>query len=90
MENIIADESYDFAIRIVILYKYLSNEKNEYVLSKQLLRSGTAIGASVKEAEHAQSKAGFLTKEKFASMKEDCSIYFEASYQYRKDYKTKP
>lgn len=62
MENIIAGKSYAFAIRIVNLYKHLSNAKKEYVLSKQLLSSGTAIGALVKEAEHAQSKADFLNK----------------------------
>ena len=62
MKNTVADKSYSFAIRIVNLYKYLSNEKKEFVLSKQLLRSGTAIGALIKEAEHAQSKADFLNK----------------------------
>ncbi|PVD52402.1 four helix bundle protein [Terrimonas sp.] len=62
MENIIAGKSYASAIRIVNLYKHLSNKKKEYVLSKQLLSSGTAIGALVKEAEHTQSKADFLNK----------------------------
>lgn len=62
MKNIIAEKSHAFAIRIVNLYKHLSVEKKESVLSKQLLRSGTAIGALVKEAEHAQSKADFLNK----------------------------
>ena len=55
-------KSYTFALRIVKLYKYLVAEKKEYVLSKQLLRSGTAIGALIKEGEHAQSKADFLNK----------------------------
>ncbi len=62
MENIIAAKSYAFAIRIVRLYKILSAERREFVLSKQLLRSGTAVGALIKEAEHAQSKADFLNK----------------------------
>ena len=62
MENIVADKSYAFAIRIVNLYKYLINEKKEFVLAKQLLRSGTAIGALIREAEHAQSKSDFLNK----------------------------
>ena len=62
MENTVAGKSYAFAIRIVRLYKLLSAERKEFVLSKQLLRSGTAIGALIKEAEHAQSKAGFLNK----------------------------
>ena len=55
-------KSYAFALRIIKLYKYLITEQKEYVLSKQVLRSGTAIGALVKEAEHAQSKADFLNK----------------------------
>lgn len=59
--NIIAEKSVDFSIRLIKLYKILS-EKKEFVLSKQLLRSGTAIGALVREAEHAQSKADFLNK----------------------------
>ncbi len=46
-DNMIADKSMEFAIRIVKLYKYLSNEKREHVISKQLLRSGTSIGANV-------------------------------------------
>jgi len=62
MENGVKDKSYAFAIRVVKLYKILSAEKKEFVLSKQLLRSGTAIGALVKEAEHAQSRADFLNK----------------------------
>ena len=61
-ENIVAQKSYKFAIRIVNAYKFLCESKKEYVLSKQLLRSGTAIGALIKEAEHAQSKADFLNK----------------------------
>lgn len=60
--NIIAEKSYSFAIEIVWMYKSLSELKREFVLSKQLLRSGTAIGALIKEAEHAQSKADFLNK----------------------------
>lgn len=62
MENVIAKKSYSFAIRVVKLYKLLSQEKKEFVLSKQMLRSGTAIGALVREAEHGQSKADFLNK----------------------------
>ena len=56
------DKSYAFALRIIKLYKYLIYEKKEYVLSKQLLRSGTSIGALIKEGEHAQSKPDFLNK----------------------------
>ena len=49
-DNLIRDKSYAFAIRIVKLYKYLCEEKKEFVLSKQLLRSGTSIGANIEEA----------------------------------------
>ena len=55
-EIVIANLSMDFALRIVNLYKYLIDEKNEYVMSKQLLRSGTGIGANIAESEHAQSQ----------------------------------
>lgn len=61
-ENVVLSKSYLFAVRIVNLYKYLTEQKREFVLSKQLLRSGTAIGALIKEAEHAQSRADFLNK----------------------------
>ncbi len=61
-ENIVMNKSYAFALRIIKLYKYLIAEQKEYVLSKQVLRSGTAIGALIKEAEHAQSKADFINK----------------------------
>ncbi|MDH7461325.1 four helix bundle protein [Chitinophagaceae bacterium 26-R-25] len=61
-KNIVAQKSIGFAIRIVNLYKFLCVEHKEYVLSKQILRSGTAVGAMIKEAEHAQSKHDFLHK----------------------------
>lgn len=61
-DNVIEDKSFRFAVRIVNLYKYLCEEKREYVLSKQLLRSGTSIGANVKEALRGQSKADFGAK----------------------------
>lgn len=60
--NIIVSKSMDFAVRIVNLYKYLTKEKSEYILSKQLLRSGTSIGANVNEAVRAQSTADFVAK----------------------------
>ena len=62
MGNVIESKSFKFAVRIVNLYKYLTSTKNEYVLSKQLLRSGTSIGANISEAQKAQSKADFYTK----------------------------
>lgn len=55
-ENIVKNKSFGFAVRIVRLYQYLCEQKKEYVLSKQLLRSGTSVGAMVREAEHAESK----------------------------------
>ena len=61
-ENMIKDKSYAFALRIIKVYKYLSEKQREFVLSKQVLRSGTSIGALVKEAEHAQLKADFINK----------------------------
>ena len=61
-ENIIVDKSLDFAVRIVNLRKYLTKEHNEYVMSKQLLRCGTSIGANVAEAQRGQSKADFIAK----------------------------
>ena len=62
MENVIEIKSFNFAVRIVNLYKHLTDTKKEYVLSKQLLRSGTSIGANVAEAEQAQSKPDFVSK----------------------------
>lgn len=66
-DNIILEKSFTFAVRIVKLYKYLANEKKEYILSKQLLRSGTSIGANINEAQAAQSKADFVSKVSIAS-----------------------
>ena len=61
-DNIILDKSFAFAVRVVKLYKFLCDEKREYILSKQLLRAGTSIGANVNEAQAAQSKADFISK----------------------------
>lgn len=61
-DNIVQSKSYAFAIRIVNVYKYLVQDKNEYVLSKQLLRCGTSIGANVEEAIGGQSKKDFVAK----------------------------
>ncbi len=60
--NVIYDKSYEFAVRVVGLYRYLLREHREYILSKQVLRSGTAIGALVREAKFAQSRADFINK----------------------------
>ena len=61
-KGVLKDKSVKFAIRIVNLYKYLVETKKEYVLSKQILRSGTSIGANISEAEYAQSNADFISK----------------------------
>ncbi len=60
--TVIEDKSKKFAVRIIKLYKYLSETKKEFVISKQVLRSGTSIGANVKEGEYAQSKSDFISK----------------------------
>ena len=61
-ENVIVEISFKFALRIVKLYKYLCEEKKEYVLSKQILRSGTSIGANINESQSAESKQDFVHK----------------------------
>jgi len=61
-ENIVQSKSYNFAIRIVKVYKYLNEEKREFILSKQLLRSGTSIGANIEEAIGGQSRKDFFAK----------------------------
>lgn len=61
-ENIIQQKSFAFAIKIVKAYRYLQTEKNEFILSKQLLRCGTSIGANVEEALGGQSKKDFIAK----------------------------
>ena len=61
-DNVVQAKSFDFAVRIVNLYKHLTADKKEFVLSKQLLRSGTSIGANISETENAQSKADFVSK----------------------------
>ena len=62
MDSIITDKSFQFAVRIVKLSKHLRSSKKEYTLSKQLLRSGTSIGANTAEAQQAQSKPDFISK----------------------------
>ena len=61
-ENVIVEKSFDFAIKVVELYKYLAYERKEHVMSKQLLRSGTSIGANVREAVVSQSRKEFIAK----------------------------
>ena len=61
-DNILVDKSFSFAVRIVNLYKYLCSDKKEFVLSKQLLRSGTSIGANISESQDTQSTNDFISK----------------------------
>jgi len=75
-ENIVKDKSLEFAIRIVNLFKFLTKEKKEFVLSKQLLRSGTSVGAMVREAEHAESPADFKHKLSIAQKEINETIYW--------------
>lgn len=75
-ENIILDKSFAFAIRVVKLYKFLCNDKKEYVLSKQLLRSATSIGANINEAQAGQSKNDFVSKMSIASKEARETLYW--------------
>ena len=84
-ESIIGRKSFAFAIRIVNLYKYLVDEKKEYVLSKQLLRSGTSIGANTRESKNAQSKKDFLNKLSVALKEADETEYW-LELLYKTDY----
>ena len=62
MKNIVVEKSFEFAVRIVKLCKYLRNERKEFEIASQLLRSGTSIGANIKEAQEGQSKNDFVSK----------------------------
>jgi len=79
--NIIKKKSFDFAVRIIKLYQYLANDKKEYILSKQILRSGTSVGALVRESEHAQSKADFIHKLSIAQKEINETLYWLELFQ---------
>lgn len=86
-------QSFGFAVRVVNLYKYLVVERKEFVLSKQLLRSGTAVGALVREAQNAESKADFIHKLGIAQKECDESIYWlellvETDFLKREEYES--
>ena len=85
MDNIIETKSFTFAVRIVNLYKMLTNDRKEYVLSKQLLRSGTSIGANVSEAERGQTKPDFYAKMCIA-LKEANETQYWLKLLYRTEY----
>lgn len=84
-ENVIVDKSKAFAIRIIRLYQFLSTEKKEYIMSKQLLRSGTSIGANVREGIFGQSKPDFHTKMTIA-LKEAGETEYWLELLYETDY----
>ena len=75
-QSIVGDKSFSFAVRVVKLYKYLCDDKREYVLSKQLLRSGTSIGANIREALHGQSKRDFISKMNIALKEANEALYW--------------
>ena len=85
MGNVIVGKSFEFAGRIVKLYRHLTERKQEYVLSKQLLRSGTSIGANVAEAQKAQSPADFNAKMNIA-LKEANETEYWLRLLHRTDY----
>ena len=81
-ENIIKIKSFSFALRVVKMCQFLSVEKKEFVLSKQLLRSGTSIGALVRESEHAESKSDFIHKLAIAQKEaNETSYWLELLFQ---------
>ena len=75
-ENAIEIKSFEFAVRIVNLYKHLTEEKREFVMSKQILKSGTSIGANVAEAQRGQSKPDFNAKMNIALKEANESYYW--------------
>jgi four helix bundle protein len=75
-ENVVKEKSFSFAVRIVRLFQYLCQKKKEFVLSKQLLRCGTSVGAMVREAEHAETKADFKHKMAIAQKEINETIYW--------------
>jgi len=95
--SVLKDKSYLFAVRIVKLAQFLQNEKKEFVLSKQILRSGTSVGALIREGEYGQSKADFIHKmsivlkeanetEYWLSILKDTNYIDEQTYESNIDY----
>lgn len=86
-DNIVLNKSKSFALRIIKLYRFLNDEKREYVLSKQVIRSGTSIGANIKEAIRGQSKADFYAKMNIA-LKEASETEYWLELLHESDYIT--
>ena len=90
-DSILKNKSKAFALRVIRLYKYLCEEKKEYILSKQLLRSGTSIGANISEAFYGQSEADFVSKLSIAQKETGETMYWlellhESEYLKRNEY----
>jgi len=75
-DSVVKRKSFEFAIRVVELYKYLTTEKKEFVMSKQLLRSGTSIGANIREAMNGESTADFIHKFAIAQKEAAETLYW--------------
>lgn len=75
-DSIVKTKSFAFAVRVIKLYKFLTTQHKEYVISKQLLRSGTSVGANVRESQNAESKADFIHKLAIAQKECDESLYW--------------
>jgi four helix bundle protein len=75
-DNVVKKKSFAFAVRVVKLYQFLCEQKKEFILSKQLLRSGTSVGAMVREAEHAETKNDFKHKMGIAQKEINETIYW--------------
>lgn len=92
-KSVIKDESFCFAIRVVKLYKHLSEIKKEFVMSKQILKIGTVVGALVREAQYAENKADFVLKLAIAQKECDETLYwlellFETQYLSQSEYES--
>ena len=87
-ENVVVDKSMKLSVRIVRLYQYLCSESKEYVMSKQLLRCGTSIGANINEAQYAISKGDFLNK-MYVSLKECAETIYWIKLLYQTEYLSK-
>ena len=92
-ENVVKNKSFSFAVKIVKLCQYLVENKKEFVMSKQLLRSGTSVGAMVREAEHAETKADFKQKMGIAQKEINETIYWlellrETEYLSQEEFQT--
>lgn len=90
-QSILKDKSKAFALRVIRLYKYLCEEKKEYILSKQMLRSGTSVGANIAEAFYGQSEADFVSKLSIAQKETSETMYWldllhESDYLKQKEF----